>query len=161
MLRPGRSVSLRQAEIADAAGRVVARAQAWTFPVAAGGAGADGSGRPSGSGRPGGPPGPLAHGPLAGRHEEPPSSWSRGYLDAIEWRWIDIERAATLEGKTVSGFILSSALASAEKIINEHESIQLNEQDAQRFFDALAKPVTFNKKLTEALAEHYRRVNSK
>ena len=93
VLRPGRSVSLRQAEIADAAGRVVARAQAWTFPVAAGGAGADGSGRSGGSGSPGGapggPPGPLAHGPLAGRHEEPPSSWSRGYLDAIEWRWIE------------------------------------------------------------------------
>ena len=48
-----------------------------------------------------------------------------------------IERAATFEGKTVSSFILSSALASAEKTIHEHESIQLNEQDAQRFFDAL------------------------
>ncbi len=72
-----------------------------------------------------------------------------------------IERAATLEGKTVSSFILSSALASAEKTVHEHESVQLKEQDAQRFFDALAKPVTFNKKLTEALMEHDRRVHSK
>ncbi len=72
-----------------------------------------------------------------------------------------IERAATFEGKTVSSFILSSALASAEKTIHEHESIQLKEQDAQRFFDALAKPVKFNKKLTEALVEHDRRVDSK
>jgi uncharacterized protein (DUF1778 family) len=72
-----------------------------------------------------------------------------------------IERAATFEGKTVSSFILSSALASAEKTIHEHESIQLNEQDALRFFDALAKPVRFNKKLTEALVEHDRRVESK
>ena len=72
-----------------------------------------------------------------------------------------IERAATFEGKTVSNFILSSALASAEKTIHEHDSIQLNEQDAQRFFNALAKPVTFNKKLTEALEEHDHRVDSK
>ena len=72
-----------------------------------------------------------------------------------------IERAATFEGKTVSNFILSSALASAEKAIQEHESIQLNEQDAQRFFDALATPVEFNEKLTEALAEHDCRVDSK
>ena len=72
-----------------------------------------------------------------------------------------IERAATFEGKTVSSFILSSALASAEKTIHEHESIQLNEQDAQRFFDALAKPVKFNEKLTGALVEHDRRVYSK
>lgn len=72
-----------------------------------------------------------------------------------------IERAATFEGKTLSNFILSSALASAEKTIHEYESIQLNEQDAQRFFDALAKPVKFDKKLTEALVEHDRRVDSK
>ncbi len=72
-----------------------------------------------------------------------------------------IERAASFKGKTVSSFILSSALASAEKTIHEHESVQLNEQDAQRFFDALAKPVTFNKKLTKAMVEHDRRVDSK
>ena len=69
-----------------------------------------------------------------------------------------IERAATFEGKTVSGFILSSALASAEKTLLERESIQLNERDAQLFFDALAKPVEFNETLTAALAEHDRRV---
>ncbi len=72
-----------------------------------------------------------------------------------------IERAAAFEGKTVSSFILSSAVASAEKTVHEHESLQLNEQDAQRFFDALAKPVRFNEKLTEALVEHDRRVDSK
>jgi uncharacterized protein (DUF1778 family) len=72
-----------------------------------------------------------------------------------------IERAASFEGMTVSGFILSSALTSAKRIIHKHESIQLNEQDAERFFDALTKPVTFNKKLTEALVEHDRRVESK
>jgi uncharacterized protein (DUF1778 family) len=72
-----------------------------------------------------------------------------------------IERAATFEGKTVSSFILSSALASAEKTLLERESIQLNKQDAQLFFDALAKPVEFNEKLTAALMEHDRRVTLK
>ena len=71
-----------------------------------------------------------------------------------------IERAATFEGKTVSSFILSSALATAEKTLHEYESIRLNEQDAKRFFDALAKPVKFNKKLTAALEEHDQRVVS-
>ncbi len=71
-----------------------------------------------------------------------------------------IERAASFEGKTLSSFILSSALATAEKAIHEHESIQLNERDAQHFFDALSKPVKFNRKLTEALAEHDRRIDS-
>jgi uncharacterized protein (DUF1778 family) len=72
-----------------------------------------------------------------------------------------IERAATFEGQTVSSFILSSALATAEKTIHEHESVRLNKQDAQRFFDALAKPVTFNRKLSEALKKHDHRVNSR
>jgi uncharacterized protein (DUF1778 family) len=72
-----------------------------------------------------------------------------------------IERAASFEGKTLSSFILSSALATAKKTIHGYESIQLNEQDAQRFYDALSKPVKFNRKLTEALAEHDRRIASK
>ena len=72
-----------------------------------------------------------------------------------------IERAAAFEGKTVSNFILSSALASAEETIHRHESIHLNGQDAKAFFDALAKPISFNQKLTDALKEHDRHVVSK
>ena len=75
VLRPGRTVSLRQAELSDASGRVVARAQAWAFPDARW----DGLG-PGGSGV------PLEHGPDDGHHEDPPASWSRGYLDSVEWR---------------------------------------------------------------------------
>ena len=73
VLRPGRTVSLRQAELADASGRVLARAQAWTFPEGQG---------------PGGTGDPLPHGPADGHLEEPPASWARGYLDAMEWLWI-------------------------------------------------------------------------
>ncbi len=73
VLRPGRSVSLRQAELLDASERVVARAQAWAFPEAKG---------------PGGLGVPLQHGPADGHHEDPPATWARGYLDSVEWRWI-------------------------------------------------------------------------
>ena len=76
VLRPGRTVSLRQAELSDESGRVLARAQAWAFPVADGGpvAGSDV---------------PLEHGPDDGHLEDPPPSWHRGYLDAVEWKWIE------------------------------------------------------------------------
>lgn len=69
-----------------------------------------------------------------------------------------IERAASFEGKTVSSFILSSALAHAEKTIHEHEVMQLNQQEAETFFNALAKPVVFNAKLATAFHEHDERV---
>ena len=53
----------------------MARAQGWAFPSSQDG--------PAGTGV------PLEHGPADGRHEEPPESWSRGYLDSVEWQWID------------------------------------------------------------------------
>jgi hypothetical protein len=89
VIRPGRTVSLRQAELGDESGRVVARAQAWAFPA---------GGWPEGA-APGDVGTRLPHGPADGHHEEPPASWSRGYLDSVEWRWI--EGAVTRPGKAV------------------------------------------------------------
>ena len=69
-----------------------------------------------------------------------------------------IERAASVEGKTVSGFILSSALEYAEKAIEKYETMALGRRDAELFFDALANPPAPNDKLRAALDEHGRRV---
>lgn len=71
-----------------------------------------------------------------------------------------LERAAGFEGKTVSNFILTTALTQADKIIRSHEVMQLNRQDADRFFNALVKPLVFKKKLSAAFEEHHRRVTS-
>jgi acyl-coenzyme A thioesterase PaaI-like protein len=88
VLRPGRTVSLRQAELSDESGRVLARAQAWAFPALEQGAGpATGSDVR------------LEHGPDDGRLEDPPPSWHRGYLDAVEWKWI--EGAVTRPGAAI------------------------------------------------------------
>jgi hypothetical protein len=75
VVRPGRSVTLARAELVDLArDRVVATAQAWLFPESsAGPVAASGS---------------LPHGPTDGVRHERPSTWSGGYLDAIDWRWI-------------------------------------------------------------------------
>ncbi len=85
VLRQGRTVSLRQAELSDESGRVVARAQGWAFPSVSDG--------PSGSDV------PLEHGPADGHHEDPPAAWHRGYLDSVEWNWI--EGAVTRPGPAV------------------------------------------------------------
>lgn len=84
VLRPGRTVSLRQAELRDDTGRVIARAQGWAFPVLEGPATSDV---------------PLPHGPGDGHLEDPPPSWHRGYLDSVEWQWI--EGAVTRPGPAV------------------------------------------------------------
>jgi uncharacterized protein (DUF1778 family) len=72
-----------------------------------------------------------------------------------------LERAASFEGKTVSSFILTSAMARAERTIQEHDVMRLNARDAEAFFKALAKPVRWNRKLAAAFEEHDRRVTSK
>jgi uncharacterized protein (DUF1778 family) len=72
-----------------------------------------------------------------------------------------LERAASFEGKTVSNFILTSALANAEKTIHEHEVMRLNHEESDAFFNALANPVRLNQRLAEALNEHEQRVTSR
>ena len=72
-----------------------------------------------------------------------------------------IERAASVEGKTVSAFIVSSALKTAEKTIESHETMALAREDATRFFDALADPPPPYDRLSAALEEHTRRVVSR
>jgi Thioesterase-like superfamily len=73
--RPGRSVDLCEATLYDdERGRPVAKAAAWRFP-----SGVSGAGRQ---------PEPLPHTSRDGEQHERPRSWSGGYLDAVEWRWV-------------------------------------------------------------------------
>jgi uncharacterized protein (DUF1778 family) len=71
-----------------------------------------------------------------------------------------IERAASFEGKTVSHFILTSAMEQAEKTVQKHEIMTLNAKNSRKFLEALAAPVRFNRKLAAALEEHDQRVVS-
>ena len=86
VLRPGRSVSLCEATLHDdSASRAVAVARGWRFPRRTDGPEPD--------------PKPLPHRPEDGVLEDPPETWHRGYLDAMEWRWI--EGAVTRPGPAV------------------------------------------------------------
>ncbi len=69
--------------------------------------------------------------------------------------------AAGFEGKTVSHFILTSALKCAEKTVQDHQILALNAKDSKSFFEALSAPVRFNSKLTTAFREYDKRVISK
>ena len=72
-----------------------------------------------------------------------------------------IARAAHFEGKTVSHFILTSALKRAEETVQKHQMMTLNTKNSRAFFDAVVAPVRFNRKLTAALEEYDKRVISK
>ena len=72
-----------------------------------------------------------------------------------------IEQAAAVEGKTVSGFILASALENAEHTIERHETMALSRRDAEAFFDAILDPPKLSARLRKALEEHGRRVDAR
>jgi uncharacterized protein (DUF1778 family) len=69
-----------------------------------------------------------------------------------------LERAATYAHKSLSDFVLGQALHAADEVIQEHETLTLNEADWEVFLDALENPPKPGKKLTQAIAEHKKRV---
>ncbi|WP_406832121.1 thioesterase family protein [Pedococcus sp. KACC 23699] len=76
VVRPGRSVELVEVLLTDlASGRDVARAALWLLPRSEDG---------PRTAEPVPPPGPET----GGVHPIPPG-WHRGYLDAIDWRWVE------------------------------------------------------------------------
>lgn len=66
-----------------------------------------------------------------------------------------IQHAANIRGRSLSDFVVSSALEAAEKTIREHEVIVLSTRDSIAFVEALLNPQGPNEALREA-ADRYR-----
>lgn len=58
-----------------------------------------------------------------------------------------MERAALLEGRNLTDFIIEVAVRRAREVIREHEAIDLSRADQIRLAEALLKPPEPNKKL--------------
>ncbi|MBN1906284.1 MAG: DUF1778 domain-containing protein [Deltaproteobacteria bacterium] len=72
-----------------------------------------------------------------------------------------LERAASIEGKTVNNYILNCALERAEETVRKHDTLSLNARNSEIFLNALSGDISFNKKLTGAFEEHSRWVINK
>jgi uncharacterized protein (DUF1778 family) len=66
-----------------------------------------------------------------------------------------LEQAAAYEEMSVSDFVLTNAVAAAERVIDSHQKITLSKQDWDIFYDALINPPEPNEKL-KAAARRYR-----
>lgn len=69
-----------------------------------------------------------------------------------------LNKAAAYSHISISEFVLSQALASAERVIQEHETITLQPEDFHAFLVALDKPVQANAALKEAFNRHREQV---
>jgi uncharacterized protein (DUF1778 family) len=65
-----------------------------------------------------------------------------------------LEHAAAVSGRSVSDFIVSSALSAAHEAIEDHERMKLMAEDRDAFARALLKPPAPNKALRDAVKRH-------
>ncbi|MEI6334785.1 MAG: DUF1778 domain-containing protein [Methylococcaceae bacterium] len=65
-----------------------------------------------------------------------------------------LDKAAAYAHVSISEFVLTHALSSAELVIKEHESITLEPVDFQAFLTALDKPLQSNAALNRAFDRH-------
>lgn len=69
-----------------------------------------------------------------------------------------LQRAANYRHKTVSQFVLTTALAEAEKVIRENEVVALSVADWTVFYDALSNPPAPNAALRKAFVKYQKAV---
>ncbi|MDR5781237.1 DUF1778 domain-containing protein [Caballeronia sp. LZ065] len=71
-----------------------------------------------------------------------------------------LERAAALQGRTVTAFVLASAEEAAHKTIREHEAVRLSDRDRETFIDALLNPPRPSERLRAAAAAYLKEMGT-
>lgn len=69
-----------------------------------------------------------------------------------------IERAAALQGRTVTDFVLASVQEAARKAIEEHQRLDLTVRDSQAFIEALLDPQPISNRLHDTVRRYRRAI---
>jgi uncharacterized protein (DUF1778 family) len=67
-----------------------------------------------------------------------------------------IERAAALQGRSVTDFVLASVQEAAQRAIEQHQRLDLSMRDSEAFVDALLNPRPVNDRLRETVSRYRR-----
>ena len=68
-----------------------------------------------------------------------------------------IERAAALQGRTVTDFVLTSVQDAARRAIEEHHQLALSVRDSEAFVAALLNPKPVNDRLRDTVRRYRER----
>ncbi|PAY19143.1 hypothetical protein Enr13x_37370 [Stieleria neptunia] len=71
-----------------------------------------------------------------------------------------LRRAAAIQGRTLSDFVVNSAREAAERAISDHELLVLSAADQQQFADALLNPPPVAEPLRDAAKRYHEMVDS-
>lgn len=66
------------------------------------------------------------------------------------------QKAADIQGRSLTDFVLQSAIDAATQVILNHQMIALSQRDRVAFVEALLKPPAPNARLREAAERHAR-----
>ena len=72
-----------------------------------------------------------------------------------------IQRAADLQGRSITDFVIATLDKSARETVRDHEVMRLNAEDSMIFAKALIDPPKPNAALRGAFATHSKRVTMK
>lgn len=61
-----------------------------------------------------------------------------------------VQKAADLEGRTLTDFVVASVQAAAYKVIEQHQTLKLSIEDSEAFVDAILNPPKPNDALKSA-----------
>jgi uncharacterized protein (DUF1778 family) len=94
---------------------------------------------------------------MATANRSDPARSSRRRMDRLETRVTAeqkalITRAAALEGRSITDFVLTSVQDAAKRAIVEHEMIRLSVADARAFAEALLEPREPSRRMKERVA---------
>ena len=67
------------------------------------------------------------------------------------------QKAADLEGRTLTDFVIASVQAAACEVIEQHQTLKLSVEDSEAFVDALLNPPNPNAAL-KAAASRYKEI---
>lgn len=68
-----------------------------------------------------------------------------------------IERAAALQGRSLTDFVLTSVQDAARRAIEEHQQLALSVRDSEAFVDALLNPKPVNDRLRDTVRRYRER----
>jgi len=65
------------------------------------------------------------------------------------------QEAAAIQGRSLTDFVVSSALEAARRTVRQNEWIELSRRDRMAFVEALLNPPTPNDRLQNAMRRHH------
>jgi uncharacterized protein (DUF1778 family) len=68
------------------------------------------------------------------------------------------QKAATIQGRSLTDFVVNSAVEAATRIVRENEFVELSRRDRMAFVEALLDPPAPNARLRKAMRRHNRMV---